>query len=196
MSKDLDFDTSDLKKFEKTMKVMGGVPQKAATKAASKGLTVVRRTVKKGIPTGPTGELKKGLYRKGEKHRLSGKKVYQLTFDPKKNDIFQKPIKNPGIYGGKHLSHGYYPNSVEYGFLTKKKGGGREEHVFSRLSDKQYDSIRRHRKRVKVIVSGYESKKVEGLHYMKKGAEAAAPSASNTIADTLIKEATKVWEQN
>jgi hypothetical protein len=35
------------------------------------------------------------------------------------NGIFQKDIKEKGIYGGKKET-GYYPASMEYGFKTKK----------------------------------------------------------------------------
>ena len=48
MSKDaITYDMEDLRRLEGTFKAMGGVPKKAATKAASKGMTVVRRAVKK-----------------------------------------------------------------------------------------------------------------------------------------------------
>ena len=196
MNQELNFDTRDLRKFEKTMQRMGGVPQKAATKAASKGLTVVRREVRKLVPVGRTGKLKRGLYRKGEKTRLKGRKVYELTFNPKMNSDFQKPIQNPGALGGKHASHAYYPNSIEYGFLARKKGGGIEYRTFSRKSDTERDSVRGHRKRVKQTVQGWESQKVPGQHFMLQGAQKAGPTAKNTMADTLIKEATKIWTQD
>lgn len=196
MTQELSFDTRDLRKFEKTMQRMGGVPQKAAAKAASKGLTVVRREVRKLVPVGRTGKLKRGLYRKGEKTRLKGRKVYELTFNPKMNSDFQKPIQNPGALGGKHASHAYYPNSIEYGFLARKKGGGIEYRTFSRKSDTERDSVRGHRKRVKQTVQGWESQKVAGQHFMLQGAQKAGPTAKNTMADTLIKEATKVWTQD
>lgn len=188
MSEELTFDVKDLRRFEKTLERMGGVPQKAATKAASKGLTEVRREVRKLVPVGRTKNLKRGLYRKGEKHRQSGKKVYQLTFDPSMNDVFQKPIKYTGLYGGQHLTHAYYPNSVEFGFLTRKKGGGLEYREFTRKAPG--------RKKVKYGVTGYESRKVEGQHFMERGAIKAAPAATNKMADTLIKEVTKEWTKD
>lgn len=49
--------------------------------------------------------------------------MYDIGFPTAYNDVFQKPIKNPGVAGGKS-SHAYYPNSVEYGFLTRSKGNG------------------------------------------------------------------------
>ena len=196
MNQELSFDTRDLRKFEKTMQRMGGLPQKAATKAASKGLTVVRREVRKLVPVGRTGKLKRGLYRKGEKTRSKGRKVYELTFNPKMNSDFQKPIQNPGALGGKHATHAYYPNSIEYGFLARKKGGGIEYRTFSRKSATERDSIRGHRKRVKQTVQGWESQKVPGQHFMLQGAQKAGPTAMNTMADTLIKEAKKIWTQD
>lgn len=99
------------------------VPKKCVSRAAGKGATVVRRAIRGTVPVGETGNLKRGIYRKGERSRLAGKKVYQLAFNPAMNDVFQKPIKNPGEAGGKS-KHAYYPASMEYGFLTRSKGGG------------------------------------------------------------------------
>lgn len=194
---ELNIDSTDLKRFEKTCERMGGLPQKAAQRAASKGMTVVRKQVKRLIPVGKTGNLKKGLYRKGEKHRRPGKFVYQLKYDPKMNAVFQKPIKRPGLYGGKHYSHGYYPNSVEYGFLTRAKGGGLEYRTFSRLTQEwEKRGGRWKRKRVDETVAGYQSRQVEGQHVMQRGAEAAAAEATRKIADTLVQEAEKVWTKD
>jgi len=114
-----------LKGLDGVVAVLGNtekIPQKCVNKAAGKGMNVVRRSVKNRVPVA-TGELKRGIIRVGERSRVKGKKVYDLMFDPKKNDIFQKPIKNPGEAGGKS-KHGYYPASMEYGFLTRSKGGG------------------------------------------------------------------------
>ena len=191
------FDMNDLRAFEGTLAAMGGVPQKVATKAASKGMTIVRRAVKKRIPTGETGNLKRGLSRKAEKSRHVGKKIYDLRYNPAMNHIFQKPIKRPGLYGGKHYTHGYYPNSVEYGFLTRAKGGGIEYRTFSRLTD-EWVKTKGHwrRKRVDEVVKGYQSRWVEGEHPMRKGAEDADRAARDKMADTLIKEVEKVWTKD
>ena len=108
--------------FTKVLGSMEGVPQKCVTKAAGKGANVVRKSVRGQVPV-DTGALKRGIVRKGERSRVKGKKVYDLMFDPGMNDVFQKPIKNPGEAGGKS-DHGYYPASMEYGFLTRSKGGG------------------------------------------------------------------------
>lgn len=115
-------DTKAMRKFNATLAACGGVPKKVATKAAGKGATVVRRAIRGLVPV-DTGSLKRGIVRVGERTKLKGKKVYQLTFDSGMNDIFQKPIKNQGEFGGKK-PWAYYPASMEYGFLTRSKGGG------------------------------------------------------------------------
>lgn len=101
---------------------MEKLPQKCVTRAAGKGATVVRRAIRKRAPE-DTGDLKRGIIRTGERSRAKGKKIYDMMFDPAMNDVFQKPIKNPGEAGGENPK-GYYPASMEYGFLTRSKGGG------------------------------------------------------------------------
>ena len=159
----LTFDWRDVKGFEKTLKAIGGVPQKAATKAAGKGMTVVRKSVRGQVPV-RTGELKRGIIRHGERSKLKGKKVYDLYFDPAKNDIFQRPIKEPGVAGGNTKNgYAYYPASMEYGFLTRSSGGG--------LSY------------------------VPGYHFMRRGAEDAAPEAANVIRETVVQETERIWRE-
>lgn len=116
------FYLEDMAKFRRTLDKVGSVPQKVVTKAAGKGRTVVRRAIRGEVPV-DTGTLKRGIVSTGERSRSKGKKVYQLRFDPALNDVFQKPIKNPGEAGGKNPK-GYYPASMEYGYLTRSKGGG------------------------------------------------------------------------
>lgn len=114
-----------LKGFDGFVGVLGSmedVPKKCVTKAAGKGANVVRKAIRSNVPV-RTGALKRGIVRTGERSRLKGKKVYDLMFDPGMNDVFQKPIKNPGEAGGKS-DHAYYPASMEYGFLTRSRGGG------------------------------------------------------------------------
>lgn len=98
------------------------IPQKCVAKAAGKGANVVRKAVRSGSPV-LTGDMKRGIVRTGERNRTKGKKVYQVTFSSSMNDTFQRTIKNPGEAGGKR-DHAYYPASMEYGFLTRSKGGG------------------------------------------------------------------------
>lgn len=143
---------------------VGGVPQKAVTKGTSKGLTVLRRSVRSKVPV-DTGSLKKGLQRKSERSRTKGKKVYELRMDPAMNDIFQKPVKNPGEAGSKNTrgGHAYYPASQEYGFLTRSKGGG--------LSY------------------------VPGYHFLREGAEESRGSVEHTVIETVMKEVEKEWKK-
>lgn len=115
------FYLEDLAKFQRTLDKVGAVPQKVVTKAAGKGRTVVRKAIRGQVPV-DTGTLKRGIISTGERSKIKGKKVYQLRFDPALNDVFQRPILNPGEAGGKNPK-GYYPASMEYGFLTRSKGG-------------------------------------------------------------------------
>lgn len=157
------FDTRELKAFQLTIQRMGGIPTKVATKAASKGATVVRREVRSRIPVGETGELKRGIKRKGERSKFKGKKVYDLMFDPAKNAVFQKPVKHPGEAGSTSTKggHAYYPASQQYGFLTRSKGGG--------------------------------IRYVAGKNFMGEGAETAAVMQRKTVIDTAVKELESEW---
>lgn len=122
--RDLFFEMDDVARFLAALEKTEKLPQKIVTRSVNKGTTVVRRAVLSGVPVA-TGALKKGLIRRSEHpgKKTSGKKVNDLMFDPGMNDVFQKPIKNPGEAGGKSPK-GYYPASMEYGFLTRSKGGG------------------------------------------------------------------------
>ena len=120
---DVSFDTTGIVKLVKMLDKAGVSPQKAITRAASKGITPVKRAVRGIVPVGETGNLKRAITRKAEKSRARGKKVYEVTFDKAYNDVLQKPIKNPGVAGGKS-DKAYYPASQEYGLLTRSKGKG------------------------------------------------------------------------
>lgn len=118
----------DLLEARRTFDAMGQLPAKIVTAAARKGASVVIKEVKGSseIPV-RTGTLRNAVRRVMlERSRFKGKKIYQVGFDPDLNDWFQRkdhPIKNPGEAGGKS-DHPYYPASMEYGFLTRSKGGG------------------------------------------------------------------------
>lgn len=129
------FDDADL---ERALKQFEGVPQKCVTPAARKGATVVRRAARasapvfRGKPSKQTGLPVPGLLRtsitlKGEKSRLKGKKVYEVTFNASMNDQLQHSIKNQGKYGGKS-EKAYYPASMEYGWLYRKPDGSIGKH--------------------------------------------------------------------
>ena len=125
MADEIKFDMSEIKSAEAMLRRMGGAPPKVANKAASKAATVVRKATRNAAPV-RTGTLKRAIRRNGERSRVRGKKVYDLYFDPAYNDRLQKPIRNPGQYGGKKNT-AYYPASMEYGFLTRAGGGIRFE---------------------------------------------------------------------
>ena len=168
------FDTRDIDRFEKTCKELGDkTALKAARKAAQKGSNIVGKAIRQNAPTGATGQLKRGFKKRKEKSAKKGKFVYDYAMDSAKNDIFQKPIKNPGILGGKNRT-GYYPASVEYGFLTKVPGGG------YRYTPGQ--------KR--------PSRKVEGQHFVKEASEAAEAAAVETMKRVLNEELDKEWTKS
>lgn len=102
-----------MKDIEKSLKKMGEVPQKHVTRSARKGMNIVLKDARKNAPK-DTGELKRGIKLAGESSRgkSKGKKVYQVVFDRKKNDIFQKKNESGKVIG-------YYPVSQEYGFYTR-----------------------------------------------------------------------------
>ena len=65
--------------------------------------------------------MEEGIILVGERSKKKGKKVYQVVFDRRMNDVFQKKIKDPGKYKGENQT-AYYPASMEYGFKTKDGG--------------------------------------------------------------------------
>jgi len=107
------FKIEGMKELERSIKRLGDVPQKAVTPAARKGANIWRNAAKALAPV-DQGNLKKGIVLKGEKATKKGKKVYQVTFDKNKNDIFVKTSKS-----GKRS---YYPASQEYGYFTQNGG--------------------------------------------------------------------------
>ena len=123
----VDIDLTLYRAVRKTLNEVKDVPQKAVNKAAGKGANLTRRAIRRNTPV-YTGDMEKGIVRSRERSRYKGKKVYDLMFDPAKNAIFQKPIPAPGTkHPGERQSkwkHAYYPASMEFGFLTRSKGGG------------------------------------------------------------------------
>lgn len=160
-------DTREVADFERALARIGDLPQKITRQAAGKGATVVRRAIRNNAPVGETGELRRGIVRNLERTRtVRGKVVYDIEFDPAKNSIFQKPIKQPGSAGGRvsrrnGTTHAYYPASMEYGFLTRSKGNG--------LSY------------------------VPGYHFMREAADAAAAEARAVTIDTAMQKIEMEW---
>ena len=98
-------------------------PKKSLTKAAKLGSDPIIRDIKAAAPKSTkatSGTLKKSIYRKMEKGKRRVKTVYRIWFNPKFVDVFKgKKIVRVGLYGGTK-EHGYYPMSVEYGYLGPK----------------------------------------------------------------------------
>ena len=107
------FKIEGMEELEKTIRKLGKLPQKCVTPAARKGARIALKAARANAPW-ETGELSNGIVLKGERARKKGKKVYQVTLDPAKNDIFVKTTKDGKRY--------YYPASMEYGFITRDGG--------------------------------------------------------------------------
>lgn len=113
MAKRVKFEIEGMKELERTIRELGKLPQKCVTPAARKGARIALKAARANAPW-ETGELSNGIVLKGERARKKGKKVYQVTLDPAKNDIFVKTTKDGKRY--------YYPASMEYGFITRDGG--------------------------------------------------------------------------
>jgi len=107
------FRIEGMKELQRSFRRLGDVPQKVVTPAAKKGARIALKAAKTKAPY-EFGELEGGIVLKGERTRVKGKKVYQVTMDAAKNDIFAKESK-----AGKRS---YYPASQEYGFMTVDGG--------------------------------------------------------------------------
>ena len=105
------FKVEGMRELERSLKQLGKVPQKHVTASARKGMNISVLDAKANAPY-DTGMLKKGMKLKGEKSRFKAKKVYQVVFDEKMNDVFQKKNKDGKVTG-------YYPVSQEYGFFAR-----------------------------------------------------------------------------
>lgn len=205
---DLNLDFSEMLRLQTSIKRLGDLPKKVVNKAAGKGATVAGRAIRAAAPVGKTGQLKKGFKRKKEKSKVASKAVYDYAMDSAKNDIFQKPIKNPGVLGGKHKGWGYYPNSVEYGFLARARGGGPASHRFGRrlrktdlkAASESSNSFRvtgftRHYIKAVETVEGWQSQHVPGQHFVRQAAEKSAPQVEKTIINTAMTELEKEWKK-
>ena len=138
------------------------LPRESLTKAVKKGANIVLPQVINHAPE-RTGALRGGLILHKEKSRTAGKVVYDIYPDPKKNALFQKPIKHPVRSKTKY---GYYPASQEYGFFTRRTDGGMSY--------------------VNPAGETVHMDKVPGKHYMRTGAELADDPAKNAIIASLL----------
>lgn len=137
--------------------------------AVKKGAKVVQKAIQAQAPV-DAGDLREGLILIKEKTRTRGKAVYQVVPAREKNAIFQKPIQNPVR---SKSPYAYYPASQEYGYFTRRPGGGMT-YVRSDGSKATMD-------------------KVPGKHYMRTGADVASETAKNLIAKTLLDDITKEY---
>lgn len=152
----------------KSIKTVGGVPQKFVTKAAKAGGTIILKAIRASAPK-DTGELADGFIMRLERRKLAGKSTYDIEVDPSKNDIFQKTSKTirrkPTKWQKRNriklgnLKTSYYPVSQEYGFLTKD--------------------------------GGY----VPGLRFMRTASEDNEGAFERTVVDVMSKEIEKAWNK-
>ena len=109
------FKIEGMDKLKKDLERLGKVPQKHVTQSAKKGMNIVLKDAKANAQI-DDGDLKRGIVLNGEKSKHKGKKVYQVVFDDKMNDVFQKPIQNP-VNAKRNIA--YYPASQEYGYFLR-----------------------------------------------------------------------------
>ena len=185
MSEALSFDIRDIERTVKMLNEAGKSPQKAVTRAAGRAGTILKRAVKSEVPR-RSGTLKKSIVRVGERSRRKGKKVYQVTFDRKMNEQLQKPIRNPGQLGGKS-SKGYYPASMEYGFLARAKDGSGGIVYYSK-------ALKDFRTRPNAEQKQVTTQHVEGRHFMAKGAADAEPEVRKILIDKTMEGLEKTWK--
>jgi hypothetical protein len=121
------------------------IPKRALSKAAREGMRKPLAQARKDAPE-ESGALKKGIKSVLEKSskRSKFKSIYQMVFDKKKTEIFKgKKIIRQGLYGANPpKEYGFYPVSMEYGYLVK--GGRREgKHFLAKaIEDNQDESAK------------------------------------------------------
>ena len=189
----IDFEHRDLIRMYLALDRVGAAPQKALNKGTSKAARIVKKSVKGNAPR-KSGALQSGIVTKTERSSVKGKKVRQTTMKGGgANATFQKPIKHPGVLGGKS-DHAYYPNSQEYGFLARDKGGNTIFVKFLTTQEKTRKGYRdNHRMYYQDSGNRVPSRKVEGKHFMLHGAEAASEAAKSAMIETMTKELDKQW---
>lgn len=131
----INVDIDDIRGLELAAKAIGGVTKKQMTPAVRKAMKPVLQAARDAAPI-DTGALKKGIILKGEKNKPPLKKVFQVTMDKKKNDVFVKGLDADGE--GKRA---YYPASQEYGFLKKNGGKVPGKHFLQKAAEQQEDQL-------------------------------------------------------
>lgn len=109
-----EFKIDGMEELIKTIKRVGQLPQKTVTKAARNGMRIALNAAKSNAPQ-DSGNLRRGLVLKGERMRVKGKKVYQVTFTASLNSVFVK------MYGNSKEKRAYYPASQEFGYTVRGK---------------------------------------------------------------------------
>ena len=172
----IDMDFSEMVEFSKIVARVGGMQQKYVIQAAKAGQAYAFERVVAAAPRGKTGNLAANIVSVGERSRRKGRKIYDTKFKggDAVNAVLSKPIKRPGIAGGQNKK-GYYPASVEYGFLTRANQGGGLKFV------------RR--------ATGVGLKRVEGQHFMRDTAEVARPQVEKIMIDTLMARLNREWKR-
>ena len=138
-------------------------------RAVKKGGKLVQKAIRAAAPA-DTGALRDGLILVKERTRVKGKAVYQVTPSREKNAVFQKPIQKPVRSTARHA---YYPASQEYGYFTRRPGGGMT-YVRSDGSEASMN-------------------KVPGKYYMRSGADAAEAAAKDAITRSLLDDIAKKY---
>lgn len=117
----------------KMLKNVEDLPQKCVNKSARNGAKISQIDAKNNAPF-LTGDLEKGIILKAEKTTKKGKKVYQVTFDSAMNDVFQKTNKEGKVTG-------YYPASMEYGWIMSNGMKHEGLHYMKNSIDKNSEKI-------------------------------------------------------
>jgi HK97 gp10 family phage protein len=104
------FELEGFDELVRTIEQLEKLPQKVVTKAARQGANIDLKETKQNAPE-YTGTLKHSIKLVGERTRIRGKKVYDVTFDRAYNHALVKFSKN-----GKRS---YYPASQEYGYKLR-----------------------------------------------------------------------------
>lgn len=157
---------SGIREFDDLAKTFGSMEKALSSGELAKIVKPGARSVLSAVVAAApkdTGALAEGIIDHKERSRYSGKVVYDVYMDPKKNGIFQKPILQPIR---SKIPYAYYPASQEHGFFTRRADGGM---TYTRPDG-----------------SVGNMSKVPGKHFMRTGAEVAGEAAKSEIADKTI----------
>ena len=144
-------------------KMADALSDKELAKIVKKAAGPLKATIVSAAPE-KTGQLKGGIVLHKERTRVPGKAVYDIMMDGKKNDIFQKPIKNR-VRSQK--PYAYYPASQEHGFFSRRPDGGM---TYTRPTGEKM-----------------KIDKVPGKHFMRTGVEVAGEAAESEILGNALK---------